>query len=80
MEDKDTRTEDGIFYTLDEIAGMLKVSKSTVHSWVRKGSLKVHRFGFDGNRRRCGRGVVTRVSKKDFDDFVAESGKAGERK
>lgn len=80
MEDKDTHTEDGVFYTLDEIADMLKVSRSTVHSWVGKGSLKVHRFGFDANRRRCGRGVVTRVSKKDFDDFVAESGKAGEGK
>ena len=67
--------EGGVFYTLDEIAAALRVSKSTVHGWIRKGHLKVHRFGHDEGRRPCGRGVVTRVSREDFLDFVEKSGK-----
>jgi excisionase family DNA binding protein len=48
------------FYTVAQVAEMLAVSVRTVHRWIERGELPVHRLG----------GAV-RISETDFKVFVA---------
>ena len=47
------------FFTIPEIADLLKVSKATVRSWVHDGELRAVRFGRE-----------FRVAAKDLEAFV----------
>lgn len=48
--------------TISEVAEQLKVSDRTVRNWIEKGTIKAYRFG-----------LVYRIRKEDFDDFVKQS-------
>jgi excisionase family DNA binding protein len=48
--------------TISEVAELLKVSDRTVRNWIEKGTIKAYRFG-----------LVYRIKKSDFDNFVNES-------
>jgi len=56
------------FYTLPEVAEMLKVSRQTVYRWIRSGELEAYKLGHDW-----------RVEKTDLDRFLeSRRGGAGE--
>ena len=48
--------------TISEVAELLKVSDRTVRNWIEKGTIKAYRFG-----------LVYRIKKADFDEFVKQS-------
>ena len=48
--------------TISEVADQLKVSDRTVRNWIEKGTIKAYRFG-----------LVYRIRKEDFDEFVKQS-------
>lgn len=48
--------------TITEVAELLKVSDRTVRNWIDKGIIKAYRFG-----------LVYRIKKSDFDNFVNDS-------
>jgi excisionase family DNA binding protein len=48
--------------TISEVAELLKVSDRTVRNWIEKGTIKAYRFG-----------LVYRIKKVDFDEFVKQS-------
>ena len=48
--------------TISEVAELLKVSDRTVRNWIEKGTIKAYRFG-----------LVYRIKKEDFDEFVKQS-------
>lgn len=48
--------------TISEVAELLKVSDRTVRNWIEKGHIKAYRFG-----------LVYRIKKEDFDEFVKQS-------
>lgn len=48
--------------TISEVAELLKVSDRTVRNWIEKGTIKAYRFG-----------LVYRIKKSDFDNFVNQS-------
>lgn len=52
------------FYTILEIAGMLKVSKDTVSEWIRKGKLGATKLG--GTK-------TVRVSENDLNKFLSDN-------
>lgn len=56
-----TEDPDLVFYTADEVAELLKVTKQTVYRWVRDDHLKAHKLG-----------KAIRVSKTDLKKFVSE--------
>ena len=45
MTDKPATVDDLEFYTLQEVAARLRVSKVTVLAWIDSGTLLAHRFG-----------------------------------
>ena len=48
--------------TISEVAELLKVSDRTVRNWIEKGTIKAYRFG-----------LVYRIKKVDFEEFVKNS-------
>lgn len=48
--------------TVSEVAEQLKVSDRTVRNWIEQGAIKAYRFG-----------LVYRIKKEDFEQFVKES-------
>ena len=48
--------------TISEVAELLKVSDRTVRNWIEKGAIKAYRFG-----------LVYRIKKVDFEEFVKNS-------
>jgi excisionase family DNA binding protein len=48
------------FFTIDQIADALNVSKRTVRRWIKDGKLVAHRFG-----------MAVRIAADDFAAFVA---------
>lgn len=48
--------------TITEVAERLKVSDRTVRNWIEKGTIKAYRFG-----------LVYRIKKEDFEEFVNNS-------
>jgi len=56
----------GEFFTVEEIAAELKVSRGTVRTWIAAGALRASRPGVAG---RDGR--VYRIARSDFDSFLA---------
>ena len=48
--------------TISEVAELLKVSDRTVRNWIEKGTIKAYRFG-----------LVYRIKKSDFENFVTSS-------
>ena len=54
--------EDEKFYTIEEVAQMLKVAYLTVYRWVRSGKLKAARAG-----------KQYRIRQSDLDNFLTNS-------
>jgi excisionase family DNA binding protein len=54
------------FLTVDEVAARLKVNSQTVRNWIDRGALPAYRIG-----RRV------RISRADFDEFVARGSTSG---
>ena len=50
------------FYTVDEIAELLKVNKFTVYRWINEKRIVVTKFG-----------ASVRISEKDLEDFIERS-------
>jgi excisionase family DNA binding protein len=48
--------------TIKQVAEQLNVSERTVRNWIEKGYIKAYRFG-----------LVYRIKKADFDQFVKDS-------
>lgn len=48
--------------TISEVADLLKVSDRTVRNWIEKGIIKAYKFG-----------LVYRIKKEDFEEFVKQS-------
>ena len=48
--------------TISEVAEHLKVSDRTVRNWIDKGMIKAFRFG-----------LVYRIKKEDFEEFIKNS-------
>jgi excisionase family DNA binding protein len=51
------------FYSVKEVAELLKVTRHAVYSWIEGGKLKAHKF----TERR------TRISSEDLDRFMKDS-------
>lgn len=47
------------YYTVTEVASILRVSRQTVYNWIDKGELTGRKFG----------GSVVRISSNDFEEF-----------
>jgi excisionase family DNA binding protein len=56
----------GEFFTVEEIAAELKISRGTVRTWIAAGALRASRPGVAG---RDGR--VYRIARSDLDSFLA---------
>lgn len=58
------------FYTIDELKGILKLSRSQVHALIASGRLRCHRF----TTRKNG---CIRVSQTQLDAYLAETEQGG---
>lgn len=54
-----TDTTDGKYYTIEEVAAMLKVAYLTVYRWIQSGKLMAYKAGRQ-----------YRIKKDDFDNFL----------
>jgi excisionase family DNA binding protein len=50
------------FYSIDEVADLLRVSLRTVRRWIKGGKLRAHRFG-----------RTLRIAHDDLQKFIGES-------
>lgn len=48
------------FYSIEEVADLLRVSPRTVRRWIKAGQLRAHRFG-----------RTMRIACEDLQDFIA---------
>lgn len=56
------QTPDPVFYSVAEVAELLKVSKRLVYDWVREEILPAHRIG-PGQR-------LIRIRRSDLEEFI----------
>ena len=59
----ETKKPKSTYYTIGEVAEMLKVNPESVRRWVRKGELSAIKLG----------GKYIRVEKNGLDDFIYKS-------
>ena len=63
---KDTPTFDGVWFTIDEVASMMRRSRSSIERAKDDGSLPHYKFG-----------KSVRFHKNDVEAFIAESRRVG---
>ena len=69
MNNKNKQNTDFEFYTLQEVADILKVSYITIFRWVKAGKLTAHKIG-----------KQHRVKVEDLDKFIEDSKNNGRAK
>jgi excisionase family DNA binding protein len=55
------------FLTIEEVAGELRLSRTTVYTLIKEKKLRVTRFGGEGKTGR------TFIDRKDLEDFIEKS-------